>query len=247
MSLVTSCQDCIFAEYLGHSQIGCKVRLLNKYIVNGIAQEAYNTEVREKQEFYILPGIACIGKIPSSFVTKENLNIDEAISFVKEKLKIQWQAIIILYDEDIKPCLDALAKQEIKPENVTVILTHDSPIAAGNVAKWLKQRSFKTWRVMETENQELSRGNLVDLVLDKYTNPFYMVLEPTKILDDNFIVDLNRTINEDYISFGIIKMEGVELTATAVHKFFNGNSFGMTLEEKLIEEKCQDKIINLKS
>ena len=244
--MITSCQDCIFAEWLNHSQIGCKVRFLHKYLVNDVAQEAWNSEIKDKQEFYILPDIACIGKIPVGFLD-DTISIEDAANFIKEKTQIRWQTIIILYDEDIKPCLDALAKQKIKPENVSVILTHDSPISPGNVAKWLKQREFKTWRVMETENQELSRGNLIDLVLDKYVNPFYMVLEPTKILDDDFIVDLNRIVNEDYISFGIIKMDGLDFVATAVHKYLNGNSFGLTLEEKLIEEKCQNKIINLKS
>lgn len=242
--MITSCQDCVFAEYLGHSQIGCKVRLLHKYLVKGIAQEAWNRDIKDKQEFYILPDVACIGKIPVDFLPKE-VTVDEAAEFVKNKLKLVWQAIIIVKDESIEATLISLAKQSIPPANVTVILTHDSTLSSGKIANMLKRLSFKSWRVMETENPELSRGNLIDLVLDKYTNPFYMVLEPTKTLEDTFLTDLNRVINEEFTGFGILKLEGIEFVATGVHKFFNGNSFGSTLEEKLIEAKCQDKIITL--
>lgn len=250
LEITTSCQDCVFADYVNNTQIGCKVGLLNKYITNKVAQEAYNSDIPGKEEFYILPGVACIGKINEGFIAttyNKDTTLNEAINFVKQQLKVKWQAIIILKDEDCESCLDALSRQKIKPENVTVILTYNSNASPGSISKLLKRGSFKTWRVMETENPELSRGNLVDLVLDKYTNPFYMVLEPTKVLDDNFIVDLNRIVNEEYINFAIIKMDGLDFVSTAIHKYFNGNSFGLTLEEKIIEEKCQDKIVNLKS
>jgi len=239
--IVTSCQDCLFAEYTEKTQSGCKANLIEKYVTDGLAVEAYN----EEGEFYIIPGVACLGKMPKAFAEKAGIKAEDALEFVKNKMQIQWQAIIILNDEDIKPCLDALSKQSIKPENVSVILAYNSTHKPGNLAKWLKQRSFKTWRVMETENPELSRGNLVDLVLDKYVNPFYMVLEPTRVLEDDFMERLNKKVNEELVSFGILKMKGLEFTAYGIHKYFNGNSFGKTLEEKLIEEKCQNKIVNL--
>jgi hypothetical protein len=235
------CKDCIFATYNGKTQDGCYLGMIERYNKAGIeVVEAYDDE----KEFYVIKG-ACIRKVNKEVAG--NITLEQAKKILDIQLTIQWQAIILADNTETSArLLESLFRQKIQPSHVTVIISKEIP--ATKIAKQFRQYPFKSWRVQTMEDKDLTRENAIDLVIDQYKIPFYVVLTPESEIEENFSTILNDVINNKLISFGIIEYpeKNIDIYSTYIHIAIGGNSLGTTFKEKLKLNKWDHKIYQLK-
>lgn len=230
----TSCKDCIFAEYNGITQIGCQFGLIEKH---KDVIEAYDNE----KEFYIINQRICLNKRTQEWAERfKGRNLKKVVI---NQLELKWHPIIFFNNTaNLLKSIDSIKKQKIQPIHVTVINPAASPVPAHKITKWIK--GFASWRVQGMED-EISRYDQIDLVIDKYRYPLYFIIDAGFELDSNMINKLNTLINEELLTFGMIINEEKTLyiIPTIMHERFGGNAFGVSLEEK-IREKCPQTILN---
>lgn len=235
------CKNCVFALYNGKTQDGCYLGMLERYKEAGInVIEAYD----EDNEFYVIDG-ACIRKLSKEVAG--DITLEQAKKIVDSHLLIKWQAIILTDSpETLDKMLDKLYQQEIHPDHVTVVASNSVPPT--KLAKQFRKYPVKSWRVQTMEDTKLTRENAIDLVIDHYKIPYYVVLTPESELEPEFSTVLNDVINNKLISFGVIEYpeKKIDIYSTYIHIAIGGNSLGTTFKEKLKERKWDHKIYQLK-
>lgn len=224
MDIQTSCKSCAFAEYTDKTQIGCSLGMLEKFQKAGVEiVEAYD----EEKEFFIIKGRLCNGCRPPEWVEKHQDK--DLIALVKKEISLRLHVVIPVMEttyDHIYVSIDALKKQNKLPHKVTVALNQDG-IVPSQIISHLRDSSFE-WGVFtslerDETGKRVKEGRLIDHIMEKATEPFFMVLTAGHILDTDVIEKLDQLLNEKLERFSLIEADDFYVVQTALHKHFMGN------------------------
>ena len=232
-SVVTSCNDCVFAEDEGSSQVSCKQ---NKY------------EVFEKRGIQVLPAENLIKEFnlvkASCYHYRPPVWGDvyegEEEARIKEELQIPYSVGIIVDDKNplskLKGTVKSLLKQGYLPKKIVLALntdpekndgeeTHKKALEViGNLD--IKVNTVKlTPSFYVLDNDNINTG-IVDEIFSRFRNGYYVILQSGKELKDNSMQALSDAIGYHQYSIPIVRAtEGINgLTVQAlIHKTLGGS------------------------
>ncbi len=260
---ITSCKNCIFAEYQQknskdkqkdiQTQIGClagRFPYFKKADINIV--EAYDDG---DKEFYLIEGICRYHRNLGWQIEKEQRD-NAWIKQVKEEIKIKYDLIIFFRDslKNLATTLNSLAKFSYKPESV--ILINKSNHSADDLSIRLRTLClcknhggapayFSSWKIQGIVDKNLPDNKCIDLL--QLRQPYYFVCNAGYVIPSKLMENISNAVNDDFLDFAMIqdKENGVKLVPTIVHKTLGGN-VGDDLEKKIINEGGEKKLISLK-
>jgi len=239
--LTTACKNCVFANYIGKTQIDCKLGRIAKFREKGV--DIIEAEDLEENEFFVLEAWCnayrekdwadeyadLIGQVYKELVTllgfvvifgggkTKEINTEEALA-------------------DLGKTLEGIKDIDDLPSYIVIV--NNSPAQHFDVINKAQEHledSDIEYKVSNVLKENLTSLECVDLVFSNFRNGYYSMLEAGKLPKKNMISLINNKVNKDLDSVGYIKgYDGINgITVQGVmHKFLNGN-YGKTLLEKI--------------
>ena len=242
----TICLNCIFADYNSEDvQTDCKADRLQLFEKHGY--EIKDTEMDNKVCF-VLEGKTCV-YYRNAIWSKQYYKTDDISTIhkqVKKELKIPYHAIVFYRDtdslEDLSNRLKELHSQEVKPKIVTVIdRSHAVEDMTGQIMKLFQKYSFDFWRTQRIQTVDQIDNDIIDLAYDSTKNianyMFYIIFESSVQIPTQMSKDIHKSLHDDMKSFVVLlpNSQGVGKTVLKIaHRKYNGNSFTIPLEDKII-------------
>ena len=94
----TTCRDCLFAEYNDDTQVGCHLGKIDKIKSHPVYELREATD--NSKNFYVLNYHLCLHQRIKGW-PHDDKSIEEMTSAVKEEVKMNWGAILVLTDEPL--------------------------------------------------------------------------------------------------------------------------------------------------
>lgn len=247
----TTCRKCVFSQYdeAGKTQTGCSLGKLDDYRNAGI--EVLDVYDDEEVEFNLINGRLCLFYRNEEVMSQFPRNTWEDI--VRLQTKIPYHAIIFVEKDtsfaDINMTIKSLKAQEIQPNIVTLINKQFLPYSGDQehnikpsvLLEILSDNKFLQYSLKNVYNDELTDRDLIDLVFDSNKDkphPFYIVFRGGFEIPTKFSNEFNDSMLVRMLQPGFVKpvgdLNGMIINKTT-HKKYGGNSFGIHLEEKMIE------------
>ena len=240
--LTTACKSCVFANYIGKTQIDCKLGRIKKYRETGV--DIIEAEDLEENEFFVLEAW-CNAYREQEWADQH----EDILAQVEAEYVILLGFIVILGDgtseevdnesllSDLHKTLEGIKEVEGSP-NYAVIVNNSSVPHFDVINK--AQESLEDfdieYKVSNVLESDLTDLECVDLVFANLKNGYYSILQAGKLPVSNDMINLiNRKVNKDLDSVGYIKgNDGTSGTTVqaVMHKFLNGN-YGKTLLQKI--------------
>jgi hypothetical protein len=149
----TPCKQCVFAQYLDTTQIGCHLEYIEIYKKNNIEiLEAYD----DNKEFFIINNKKCIGYRENKWFEKRdmaNASIEQKIAKYEESNFAHYVAVINLKDLsllDLEQIYHNLSSCTIKPQKIVMIryINDEKNFPYKDIEKiFYKQESIIPWRI----------------------------------------------------------------------------------------------------
>ena len=240
--LTTACKSCVFANYIGKTQIDCKLGRIKKYREKGV--DIIGAEDLEENEFFVLEAWC------NAYREQDWADQHEDIFAQVEKEYITLLGFVVILGtgtsakgneksllSDLHKTLEGI--KEVNGSPSYVVIVNNSPVPHFDVINQAQECledsdiEYKVSNVLESNVTDLE---CVDLVFSGLKNGYYSILKAGKLPVSNDMIDLiNNKVNKDLDSIAYIKgYDGVNgVTVQAVmHKFLNGN-YGKTLLQKI--------------
>lgn len=235
----TTCKNCLFAEYDGDTQINCALGKVDKIRNHPIYQILEATD--GEKNFYILNYHLCLQqRVPGWVHDKKSIN--EMKELVREEIKMNWGAILVLKNEPlidmsrVEKRLEEILNQTNPPSWIGII-NHDNDLDVYWIINYLSERNIK-WSI---ESGEETTRDYIDIIMKKFQKNkfvFYGVFESDKKVDSTFYDKLYRNVIENLMQYSVIKdsdsLHGMIVNKVA-HIKYNGNH-NIELEKKIKRE-----------
>ena len=197
----TPCKNCIFAEWDGITQTGCKLGRIDMYRKAGVnVIEAYD----EEKEFFVIDGHRCMYARTAAWAEKNVNNKASWENLLEKEVQFKYQALVIVDDNinHLLKTLDSLWDQKVKPQHVTVIrpYKHIKDIKM----EWIRPQMEKSgvrWRVETIVDPNWSHRDMIDLVIPFVKFPFYSVFKAGIKVPLNTFSTISDKINNEMLSF----------------------------------------------
>ena len=232
-TVVTSCCDCVFAEYEGSSQISCKQ---NKY------------EIFEKRGIQVLPAenlikefnlvkATCYHYRPPVWGDVYEGREEERL---KEELEVAYNIGVIVDDENplskLKTTVKSILKQGYLPKRIVVAINTDPEKDDGEethkkVLEVIGDLDITVNTVKLTpdfyalDNEDVNSG-IVDEIFNRFRNGYYVILQSGKELKEGSMDALSIAIGYHQYAVPIVSpTDGINgLTVQAlIHKTLGGS------------------------
>ena len=225
--IMTSCKQCIFAQYNGNTQTGCSLSKLEKYKSLGVnIIEAYD----EEKEFYIIEDRICRFLRTKDWAKNDQLS--ELIDKVNQETLIKCDCFI-LCENNIKNLyatihsINALKmmpnmiyflfKEDIKQDILTILSNIEFP--------------FKIKRIFE-QGTDL---RILDIAVSGCKSSFYSIFREGFTIPKNYFNNINQFINDKLGQFCLLKPYNIidGLTVFNMSHKSNSGNMGSSIIEKL--------------
>jgi len=245
----TTCKNCLFAKYDGDTQIDCELGKIEKidahplYEIIGINDD--------EKKFFILNHHLCLHQRVAGWV-HDNKSMDEMISLVKDEVKMNWGAIIILKNEHandmsrVEKRISEILEQPKKPSWIGVI-SNDRDLELFWIISHLNNQGIR-WAI---ESGEEDIRKYIDVIFNKFKKNkfvFYGVFESDKEIPSDFYQKMQGNVIENLMQYSVIK-DGESLHCMTVNKVahikYQGNT-GLNLENKIERESNVSLLLNSK-
>ena len=239
--LTTACKSCVFANYIGKTQIDCKLGRVAKYREKGV--DIIEAEDLEENEFFVLEAW-CNAYREQAWADQH----EDPLSQVKQEYKIVLGFIVLLKGEitdttsaedllsGLVQTLEDIKKVEGSPNYVVVVNNSAVPhFSVINKAQECLEDSDIEYKVSDVLEKNMTDWECIDLVFANLKNGYYSVLQSGKSPKKNIISLIDDKVNEELDSVGYIKgYDGINGTTVqaVLHKFLNGH-YEKTLLEKI--------------
>lgn len=229
-AIITSCRDCIFAEYDGPTQRNCTLGRLYPFQNNGA--EVYQIEDDEKT-FYQIVGRFCNMCRNHDWGNRHPRQKWREITEYESAIRV---CMIIYVDNstsfsDFVSSLRSIVSQTLKPHSLIVVLNNPQEASKKYLHTVMREKLNYPWEVRDmVEDDELGRpdrGRAIDIVVSKCNSIFYCVSSAGYSYNENFLADLNTAINTDMKRFVAVlpDEDGNRLVVqTGLHNFIKGNT-----------------------
>ena len=263
--ITTSCSDCIFADYDGKTQTGCKVNRIEKLKARGHQIiEAHDDD----REFYVIKSVC------SSYRKDEwGEAFTDHVTQLQKELEVKLHIMLIvgdgykkgynLKDDEILKIFSHMEKtgQDLLDQTIlpkTVIVVNNSNLEQFDVFHKAHEIFDRTqekdeedidFHIVQVVEEGFSDLQCVDEAFSKMKNGFYSVFKAGHSVRPDFSFTLNNILNEELIQAGFIRgydgINGMTVMA-ALHKYFRGGEGDTTLEEKMSEGATKKLVLDWK-
>ena len=242
----TECLNCVFATYEGSVQNGCAAHRLEKFdakdipIIPFINQKTGTTSL-------IVDGKTCVYYRNKEWAHRyyQTEEAERILSSVQDELKIPYHVLLFFRTsdslEDVKSRLDELENQKVKPKILTLIdRSHTEQVMTGELMKICQNYSFDHWRIQAIQATDQIDNDIIDLAYDstkKMKYMFYMVFDCEHSIPLVMSEEIHKSLHDDMKTFTVLKPndDGVgKIVLKAAHEKYNGNSFTIPLEDKIV-------------
>lgn len=217
----TPCRNCVFAQYDGITQTGCKLGRIKKF--NEVAEVVEATD--NEKDFYIINGRKC-NAFRDSLSKWAVVNKGRELEQIGTELRIK-AAILVKVGPDIEKTIDSLINQQLQPVLVVFINNqHSLTPAQLNAKLWNLIENKLTWRIFKPTSI-VSDDYAIDLVVAGIKSDYTTVLESGQELPFNFIANLDKIVNEDLNRPCMIRpnKNGIGYTfRTGISHMYGGNA-----------------------
>lgn len=248
----TACGNCIFSLYddkESKAQTGCVFNRIELYEDAGA--EVIPVYDDEEREFFVINNRSCAFKRTKDWGDQHQYSEWEDI--VREETKIPHQVILFYLDDanisNVEYTLKMLAAAHTIPTVITIV-TKDKDVI--ELAKLIQKFPLQI-RIKHILIDELHRRQMIDLVIDETKNMYrflyYIIYDAEQFLAEDLSKDLYNEVHINMKQLIVARpvfentMHGGIYNAQ-FHLKHAGNSFGITLEDKLL--KFEDKSIENK-
>ena len=94
----TTCKDCLFAKYVGDTQVDCELGKIEKISNHPVYELVEATD--NVKNFYVLNYHLCLQQRVAGWV-HDNETLENMKNLVREEIKMSWGAILVLKDEPL--------------------------------------------------------------------------------------------------------------------------------------------------
>lgn len=234
----TICKNCIFATYDGNRQIGCHFDITEK-VRNSTDNVELVEAMDDEKEFYILDGKICPYQRTSSWMYYNDI---DPVGKVLKEVYLRWAAVIFSNNNlsDVKKSIDELMSQDQKPIAITVVVYSDDNMA--EIMQYLNDR-VGIWFVQREVDASISKTFSIDMAFDKMKRHrfmFYASFNAGEPIDSNLYRKIHDYVLKEMRTYAIIRTKGSihqMIVSKILHMKYNGNSFDMSLEDKITAEQ----------
>lgn len=243
----TTCKDCLFAKYDGNTQVDCELGKIDK-INNHPIYEVIEAR-DETKNFYVLNYHLCLHQRVAGWV-HDNKSLDEMKNLVKEEIKMNWGAILVLQDESqndmsrVEKRLEEIISQGNPPKWIGIINT-DTNLDVYWIISYLNDKGIR-WSI---ESGEESVRHYIDVLINKFKKNrfvFYSVFESDKVIPTDLYDKLYNNVIENLMQYSVIK-EVDSLHCMIVNKVAHikyGGNVTEDLEKKIKRESSIGLLLN---
>lgn len=236
----TSCKYCLFAEYDGNTQTGCKFDRIEKFEENGAEViEAYDDE----KEFYVIKGRFCNACRNENWIGNKKKKDFKKIT--AKEFQVQYDVIINVALEDdvdtVQAAIDSVTSQTIKPKNIIVVTEYNYPQReVVEILAYLKEIDIE-WHLEQLANKDTDP---IDNAAKDCKSMYFAILNASDALPEDFAVSINNAINYEMIRFCLVTGPH-PFVQTSVYKQVAGNherNFMSKIQEWVKDENLPDFI-----
>jgi len=232
-SVVTSCCDCVFAEYEGSSQISCEHNKFEVFEKRGI--EVLEAENLVK-EFNLIKG-ACYHYRPPVWGDAYEGKEEERL---KKELQVSYNIGVIIDNENplskLKTTVKSILKQGYLPKRIIVAIntdpekddgeeTHKKVLEVIGDLDIIVNTVKLTPDFYSLDNEDVNTG-IVDEIFSRFKNGYYVILQSGKELKEGSMDALSNAIGYHQYSIPIVKpvdkINGLTVQAL-IHKTLGGS------------------------
>ena len=242
----TACINCVFAIYEGDVQNGCAANRLEKFDQCDIPIISFENKDNGITSF-IIDSKVCVYYRNKEWAQKcyGSEDNDYILTKVEGELNIPYHVLLFFRAEnsleDVRSRLSELENQKVKPKILTIIdRSHTEKVMTGELMKMCQSYKFDHWRIQAIQATDQFDNDIIDLAYDntkKMKYMFYMVLDCTHSIPSKMSEDIHKSLHDDMKTFTVLKpnSNGVGKTVLkAAHTKYNGNSFTIPLEDKIV-------------
>ena len=232
----TTCRDCLFAEYDDDTQVGChlgKIDKIKSHPVYELIEATDNTK-----DFYVLNYHLCLHQRINGW-PHDDKSMEEMINAVKEEVKMNWGAILVLSNEP----LNDMSRVQKRLEE---ILNQSKPPSWIGI-DYLNEKGVK-WKI-ESGGGDVRKH--VDTLFNKFKKHkfvFYSVFESDKDIPSSLYEDMHNFVINNLGQYSIIKEED-SIHSMIVNKIahikYEGNRDEL-LETKIKRQSSIDLLLDYK-
>lgn len=245
----TTCKNCLFAIYEDDTQVDCELGKIEK-INNHPIYEALEATDDEKN-FYVLNYHLCLQQRVPGWV-HDNKSMKEMKELVKEEIKMNWGAMLVLKEESkndmsrVEKRLEEIINQTNPPKWISII-NNDVDLDVYWIINYLNIKGIM-WSI---ESGKESIRHYIDTIVNKFKKQkfvFYAVFESDKEIPSDLYDKLYNNILEDLMQYSVIK-EPDSLHCMIVNKVAHikyGGNFTEELEKKIRRESSVGLLRNHK-
>lgn len=242
----TVCSECVFVDREGNEQVGCQMRVLERYRAQG-ARIKKITDMNNRK-YNTLPGRVCVYCRPKKWATDNQLlNFDQCAVAVRKEVTFKCDAVVVVGEDaslaDAQRTVESLKKGSVKPNRV-IFLTYPH-IKPSEFFHWAHTLGVP-WQFEIIMGKKSSHLGYVELATKKskttYFSLFYAGYEPP----ENFLYCIDSFLNDQLQRFlalkGLENGNGYVLQRNAiklVHGGIDELDYIERLEKLAEEQECQ--------
>lgn len=245
----TTCRDCLFAEYDDDTQVGCHLNKIDK-IKNHSVYELIEATDNDKN-FYVLNYHLCLHQRIKGW-PHDDQPMEEMIKTVKEEVKMNWGAILILKDEPLNDMsrvqkrLDEILNQPKSPSWIGIV-NQDVDLDVYWIINYLNEKGV-SWKIESGEGDVRKHIDTLFNKFKKHKFVFYSVFESDKDIPQSLYEDMHNFVIDNLGQYSIIKeedsMHGMIVNKVA-HIKYEGNKDEL-LETKIKRKSSIDLLLDYK-
>ena len=209
-NIQTSCRDCVFAEYDGKTQKGCKLGRINKFMERGTdVAECYDNE----KEFFVVIDRYCTACRDHNWGKQHKTDIWEDL--VREQIETKMEFYIIVPEgvsiEEVEYTVSQAIKNTIKPSKIHLIRHPKSSIKPSKLVSWLRNYMDGTGIQWEAHMIPLSEGTETGVIIDHAVkekgSQFFATFLAGRDIPAHFVERVNHLLNEELERFVLMMSE----------------------------------------
>jgi hypothetical protein len=217
----TACKKCVFAEFSDEegkpTQTGCRFGRREKYQATNNLAEAFDDEAN----FDIVNGRMCNAFRDRGSEWARSIPEADQVSMARREITLRVEVVIPMEAglrlEDLEKTNRSIATQILKPTNIVFVNNQDEN-KVGKLHAYMSRffGNFNTpynWELTDVVDREkdgkrVSRERALDIAINRCKGHFYVVATPGYELPEDFILNLDRAVNDDLGNFMMVLPEG---------------------------------------
>lgn len=223
----TPCKDCVFAQYMGSTQVGCMFGRIEKFRRQGVkVLEVFD----EDSKFFVIQ-TACRAHRHRESPWAMRHPGRERLAVCRKELELALDVVMVMHDqhtvEEVKTTVDSLLAQTLLPMKVTVVVNRDgippqeirAILPSDWVAQYIQER--------QPDGSRIGPDRCIDHAVVGSRSQFYAVFTPGYVVPPDFAASLDRALNDDLERFLLLEPnedgQGMVVSMLA-HAYYGGNT-----------------------